>query len=85
MNFLCWPVTAGPSDTIVVTLDRQANVLLMDDMNYMAYRHGQSHRYFGGLAKQSPIPLTPPRNGRWHLVVDLGGRSGIVNATVSLC
>ncbi|MBS0261596.1 MAG: DUF1883 domain-containing protein [Planctomycetes bacterium] len=84
MNFLHWDMHAGPENVIRVTLDRQANVLLMDDSNFSSYRNGQSHRYFGGLAKRSPVSLVPPHGGHWHVVVDLGGYAGTVHAGVSI-
>jgi hypothetical protein len=71
----------GPSNVVEVTLDRQANVQLLDDTNFSHYRSGRSFRYYGGLAKQSPVRLSPPNFGRWHLVVDLGGYGGTVNVS----
>lgn len=82
MKYLHWEVNAGPDDVIQVELDKQANVLLMDDSNYSAYRHGRRYRYFGGLAERSPVRLVPPHSGRWHVVVNLGGYRGSVQASV---
>ena len=50
MNFLHYDFDAGPNDTIEVVLDRQANVRLLDEQNFQAYRSGRPHRYHGGLA-----------------------------------
>ncbi len=80
MKFLHYKIDAGRDNVIEVTLDRQANVRLLDSSNFSRYRAGQQHRYHGGLAKSSPVRLRPPRHGRWHVVVDLGGYSGRVNA-----
>lgn len=82
MKLLHSEVTAGPEDTIVVSLDGQANVLLLDDCSFANYRCGRSFNYRGGWAKTSPVRLTPPYHGRWHVVVDLGGRAGQVRAGV---
>lgn len=82
MNFLHSEVTAGPDDTIVVTLDGKCNILLLDDSNFSNYRAGRSYNYCGGWAKASPVRLTPPHHGRWHVVVDLGGYAGHVRAGV---
>jgi len=68
-----------PENIVVVSLDRQANVQLLDDVNLSRYRSGQRFEYYGGLAKSSPVRLSPPRRGRWHLVVDMGGYGGTVN------
>lgn len=84
MRFLHWEVTAGPGDHVMVTLDKQANVRLLDDHNFWAYRQGHAHRYYGGLATASPVKLVPPHHGRWHVVVDLGGYGGTVHASVQV-
>lgn len=84
MNHLHYEVDLGPGDSVRVSLDRQANVLLMDDPNYRHYRSGRSYRYYGGLARVSPIRLRAPSPGRWHVVVDLGGYPGTVRARVDV-
>lgn len=84
MNYLHYEVDLGRDDIVEVSLDRQANVLLMDDSNYAAYQAGRAYRYHGGLAKRSPLGLRAPHPGRWHVVVDLGGYSGAVRAAVDV-
>jgi hypothetical protein len=82
MNFLHQEFDVGPDDVVEVTLDGPANVMLLDPVNYDRYRRGESFQYHGGLAKTSPARLIPPRGGRWHVVVDLGGFAGRVRAGV---
>ena len=82
MNFLHQEIDVGPDDVVEVTLDGQANVMLLDPENYDRYRKGESFRYHGGLAKTSPVRLVPPHRGRWYVVVDLGGFAGRVRAGV---
>ena len=84
MDFLHTDFQGGPSDTAVVTLDSQANVMLLDNCNFQAYRRGAAFRYAGGLFKQSPVRLSPPHEGHWHVVVDLGGYVGNVRAGVQI-
>jgi hypothetical protein len=73
-------VEAGPDDVVEVVLSGPANAMLLDSANYEHYRRGESFEYHGGFAKESPFPITPPHPGRWHLVVDLGGHTGQVEA-----
>jgi hypothetical protein len=61
-----------------------ANVLLLDEANFDNYRNGKSYRYYGGYARTSPFRIEAPRAGRWHLVVDLGGGAGRVQASSRL-
>jgi hypothetical protein len=67
---------------VEVTLNTQANVQLLDSSSFTAYRNGRQYRYIGGLATKSPIRLAIPRNGHWHVVIDLGGYSGSVRSDV---
>jgi len=84
MNFLHYEVQLGSSDVVEVTLDKQANVRLLDDTNFSNYQRGQKYTYYGGLATKSPAHLRPPQSGHWHVVIDLGGYSGTVNASVNV-
>lgn len=82
MNYLNYDLELALDDVVVVTLDKQANVRLLDDLNYSKYSSGEKHQYFGGLANKSPVHIRPPHSGHWHLVVDLGGYPGTVKAAV---
>ena len=72
--------------TVVVSLDKQANVLLMDSSNYRTYASGRGghYRYTGGLAKRAPVRLVVPSTGHWFVVIDLGGYSGRVRSGVNV-
>ncbi|HUE72851.1 MAG TPA: DUF1883 domain-containing protein [Pirellulaceae bacterium] len=84
MKFLHWEFDLEAGDVLQVELNKQANVRLLDGNNFHAYRTGRQHRYHGGLAKQSPVRLPAPHAGRWHIVVDLGGYAGSVQANVTV-
>ena len=84
MNYLHYEFDAVARDVIEVTIDKAANVRLMDGSNFNAYKAGRKHRYYGGHAKQSPVRLSPPHQGRWHVVIDLGGYAGTVRASARL-
>ena len=81
MEFLHKPLQLGPDDVVEIILDNPANVQLLDPENYEAYRQGKLYRYHGGHASESPVRLTAPSPGQWHLVVDLGGGVGSVQAS----
>lgn len=79
MEHIYYEYDAGPNDVIEVTLDRQARIFLFDTHNYHKYRRGrQCHYEDGGLAKKSPILLSPPRQGHWYVAIDLGGVGGYI-------
>jgi hypothetical protein len=84
MNYLHYEFDVDEDGAVEVTLDRQANVRLMDDSNFRAYQNHSKYRYHGGLAKTSPVVLTPPHAGHWHVVIDLGGYPGSVRAAARM-
>jgi hypothetical protein len=65
-----------------LTTGNAANVRLLDGSNFSSYQRGGQHRYFGGLAKQSPVRLGVPHDGRWHVTVDLMGLAGNVRSSI---
>lgn len=84
MDHLNYEFDASAGDVAEVTLDRAANVLLMDNGNYRAYRQGCEYQYHGGYATRSPMRLSVPSDGHWHVVIDLGGGPGQVRASTRL-
>jgi len=82
VNYLHYDVNVGREGVVEVTLDKQANVRLLDDVNFGRYRRGEKHQYYGGRAVKSPVRLKVPHAGHWNLVVDLGGNAGTVRASV---
>jgi Domain of unknown function (DUF1883)/TIR domain len=71
-------------EIVEVTLTSGANVRLLDSSNFSSYRNGQQHRFAGGLAKQSPIRLSIPSSGHWHVAVDMQGLRGSTRAAVKV-
>ena len=58
----------------------QANVQLIDSVNFSNYRNGRSYRAVGGRATKSLVRLQIPNSGHWHAVVDMRGLGGNVRA-----
>jgi hypothetical protein len=82
-EFLHKEVEAGPEDTLEVTLDHPANVLLLDQDNFDLYRTRKPYKYyFGSYIRQGLTRIRPPFKGHWHVVVDLGGGPGTVTAAL---
>jgi len=80
-EFLHQEMELGPNDLVEVTLDNAANVQLLDPPNYENYRNNRPYRYAeGGYVERPPYRFRPPYQGKWHLVVDLGGGPGQVRA-----
>jgi hypothetical protein len=82
MEYLHKEFDLAEGDIVEVTLaGNAANVLLLDAANFENYQQGKPYRYYGGYARTSPFRIQAPGPGRWHLVVDLGGGAGRVQAS----
>jgi len=69
-------------DRVEVTLSgNSANVRLLDSSAFSSYKAGRQHRYHGGRATRSPVVLTIPHSGHWHVAVDMQGLGGSVRAS----
>jgi Domain of unknown function (DUF1883) len=84
MEHVHYEINANGGDVAVVTINHQANVLLLDPSNYHSYCGGRPYRYFGGWRTASPVRLSVPHSGHWHIAIDLAGRSGTIRSSVQV-
>jgi hypothetical protein len=83
-NYLHYSINAGNDSIVQVTLDAWANVYLLDDSNYNNYRRGLRYQYYGGYVDVSPFNIRPPHYTHWNVVIDRGGYTGTVRASVRI-
>lgn len=69
---------------IEVTLTAVANVRLMNAPNFQRFTETLDHKFVGGVAKKSPIRLTIPESGHWHVIVDMEGHKGMAESNVKM-
>ncbi|MDE1991900.1 MAG: DUF1883 domain-containing protein [Rhizobiaceae bacterium] len=69
---------------IEITLSAVANVRLMNGPNFQRFTETLKHQFVGGVAKKSPIRLTIPEAGHWHVVVDMEGHHGMAESSVKI-
>jgi hypothetical protein len=82
MDYLHKEFELSEGDVVEVTLaGNAANVLLLDTPSFYNYQQGRPYNYYGGYARTSPFRIRAPHPGRWHLVVNLGGGAGRVQAS----
>jgi hypothetical protein len=86
LNFLHSELVVREGQVIQVTLSgNAANVLLLTDYNFEKYRRKEDFTAAaGGYYRETPIILHPPYPGHWHLIIDLAGEAGEVQASVTL-
>lgn len=70
--------------TIEVTLNGVNNIRLMTASNFQRFTEKLDFKYVGGVAKKSPIRLTIPEAGHWHLIVDMEGHHGLAESSVKM-
>ena len=69
---------------IEISLNAVNNVRLMTDQHYARFLETQPHRYVGGLARTSPMRMTVPDDGHWHIIVDSEGHALLADSAVRL-
>lgn len=69
-------------DLVRVQIDDDANVLLLDDAGFSAYLGHRPFKYIGGAYAPGPHLIGVPLAGKWHVVIDLGGRAGTITHSV---
>ena len=85
MSFLHYKVDANEKNTIRVNIRGQANVRLMDQLNYYKFKRGGAYKAAAsGFTDSNPINLNPPYKGEWHVIIDTGGTAGDVRASVDV-
>jgi hypothetical protein len=85
MNFIHSDFEVNGPAVAIVALNHQANVMLLDPMNYESYCARRLYLYVaGGWTIRSPLRLRIPSAGRWHIVVDLYGAPGHIVASIRL-
>ncbi|WP_290055841.1 DUF1883 domain-containing protein [Amycolatopsis solani] len=58
---------------VTVRLDAMANVRLLTEVNFQAYRRRQYYRMHGGVATAPMFKIHIPANAHWFLVLDVEG------------
>jgi hypothetical protein len=73
MNFLHARVHVEEGGAVDVKLHgAEANIRVMDDINFRRCRSGDGFKYYGGHYRQSAI-IHPPSGGDWNVVIDDDG------------
>lgn len=82
-NYKRYDLGQQPAGTVVeVVLSCINNIRLMDDENFALYADSKNCRFIGGRTEKSPVRLTIPRTGHWHVVVDKTGFQALANSNV---
>ena len=84
MNFVHYQLYLDSGQTVEVTVDTQANVKLMTEMDFHNYQSGRSHHYFGGRQTRRIGRIVPGHAGHWNLTIDLGGGVGTIRHSVRI-
>lgn len=71
-------------EIVEVRLSNAANVRLMNASNFINYKKGRKHHYYGGYVKTSPYKIPIPSSGHWYVAIDLGGYAGRVKHSVNV-
>lgn len=76
--------SAGPGQSIVITITRSVVVRILDEVNYRKYKAGEDCTAFSGRLHASPYRFRIPRDDCWHVVIDPATYSGRAEFNVRL-
>lgn len=75
MKFLTKTFSAKRGSQVKVTFSHPTIVKLMPKRDLNKYRKSQTHTYWGGGFKNSPVVFDVPSPGQWAVVVEKGTRA----------
>ncbi len=84
MKFLTKTFSARKGSQVKVTFSHPTIVKLMSKRDLAKYRKSQTHSYWGGNFKSSPVVFGVPRNGQWCVVVEKGTRDKPLDVEASI-
>ena len=70
-------------DIVQVTIDIQANVVLLDSSDFQNFKAGRGFQYHGGRYDNSPVRIVVPSTGHWYVVI-YGWGSGTLGYSVNI-
>ena len=62
----------GSALSVVVNIQRAADVFLVDQYNFQRYQNGMSFKYYGGHYYHNPVKITVTGHDIWYLIVNDG-------------
>ena len=72
MNFIHAHEYLDDGDVVVVNSDTQCNVMLTDDLNFLAFKRGSRCTHYGGFYERFPVRIAAPHSGWWNVTLDVG-------------
>jgi len=84
MRYLHSKLKARRGETLEVTFDQPAKVMVMPAREFKRYKENKTFTYFGGFKEDSPYAVALPRDGEWHTVVELGSYYNPKNIVASV-
>lgn len=84
MKYIYSQIQANSGAIVEITLDKQANVRMLDAANYQRFKGGQQYQYYGGRVLRSPLRIPVPLSGTWYVVIDLGDHGGTIRHNIRL-
>jgi len=84
MEYIHYQIRAFPHNNIVVTLDKQANIKLLNSIMYERYKTGRNVKTSLEFIDSSGASFKVPYKGEWHIIVEHGNYQGEITARVDV-
>ena len=84
MEFIHYQVRVFPHNKITVTVDKQANIKLLNNIMYERYRSGKNVKASLEFLDSGSTSFKVPYKGEWHIIVEHGNYQGEITARVDV-
>ena len=86
MKYLHTSIRVKRGKVLRVLFDQPTKVMILSDLEYKNYQNHRTFTYYGGYSEEESFEIEVPRDGVWHVVVELGSyfNPKSVNASVQI-
>jgi len=84
MEYIHYQIRVFPHNNIVVTVDKQANIKLLNTIMYERYKSGKHVKASLEFLDSSGTSFKVPYKGEWHVIVEHGNYHGKITARVDI-
>ena len=84
MQYIHYQIKVFPHNNIVVTVDKQANIKLLNNIMYERYKSGKNVKPSLAFLDSGGTSFKVPYKGEWHVIIEHGNYQGELTARVDI-
>lgn len=84
MEYIHYQIRVFPHNKVIVTLDKQANIKLLNNIMYERYKSGKNVKASLEFIDSGGVSFKVPYKGEWHVIIEHGIYHGEITARVDV-